>query len=195
MIAVDIETSGIENHTHSIVSIGAVDTDAPTNRFYGECRVFDGAFVDDKALAINGFTHEDVFDVKKPSEGELLKSFFEWSDPVSDKTLGAHNIQFDLGFLEAGAWRANLLFPFTHRTIDLHTLAWLHMRLFGQSSSVDARGSTLSLSAVAHYVGVPEEPNPHNALAGALLHAECIARIAYNKSIITEYESYPLIWT
>lgn len=194
MIAIDVETSGIVDHTHSILSIGAVDMSNPTNTFYGECRAFDGAFIDDNALAVNGFTHEQAVDPHKHSEADLAREFFEWSRDVEDKTLGAHNIQFDLGFIEAAAWRANLSFPFTHRTIDLHTLAWFHMLSRDIDPPYGSRGSEISLKTVAQYVGVPEEGNPHNALTGAKLHAECIARIAYNKSILFEYNTYPIPW-
>jgi oligoribonuclease (3'-5' exoribonuclease) len=34
MIALDIETSGLDPMTTSILSLGAIDTDEPSNQFY-----------------------------------------------------------------------------------------------------------------------------------------------------------------
>ncbi len=45
MLVLDIEGSGTEYHKHPIVSIGAVDMDDPSKRFYGECKVWDGAHI------------------------------------------------------------------------------------------------------------------------------------------------------
>ena len=73
MIALDIETSGIDAHKHSILSIGAIDMDNPGNRFYAECRAWDGAHIDQEALDINGFTEEEAKDATKKSEEEVVR--------------------------------------------------------------------------------------------------------------------------
>ena len=43
MIVVDVETSGMDAYKHSLLSIGAVDFENPVERFYEECRIWDGA--------------------------------------------------------------------------------------------------------------------------------------------------------
>ena len=73
MIIVDIEASGTEPNIHSIVSIGAIDFDRPANRFLGRCRIWEGAHIMDGALEVNGFTEEDITDIGKQSEAELVE--------------------------------------------------------------------------------------------------------------------------
>ena len=106
MLIVDVEASGVEYRTHSIVSVGALDFANPRNRFYEECRVWDGAHVMDEALAVNGFTKEQVIDPKKQSEADLIHAFLDWSDGVAERTLAAQNVSFDRDFLKAAAERA-----------------------------------------------------------------------------------------
>jgi hypothetical protein len=43
MLVLDVEASGTNYEKHSIVSLGALDLRNPENRFYGECRIWDGA--------------------------------------------------------------------------------------------------------------------------------------------------------
>ncbi len=52
MLVVDVEASGTDEYKHSIVSVGALDLANPTNRFYEECRVWDGAHIMDEAMAV-----------------------------------------------------------------------------------------------------------------------------------------------
>ena len=65
MIIVDVESSGVDPVKHSLLSIGAIDFLNPKNQFYGECRVWDGAHIMDEALAVNGFTKEQITNKKK----------------------------------------------------------------------------------------------------------------------------------
>ena len=65
MIILDIEASGTNYEKHSIVSIGAFDFDNPSNRFYEECRVWDGANIDEDALEVKGFTEAELRDPNK----------------------------------------------------------------------------------------------------------------------------------
>jgi hypothetical protein len=52
--------------------------------------------------------------------------------------------------------------------------------------------TALSLDSELKYVGVPEEPKPHNALTGALSHAEVISRLLYNKPLLDEFKDYSM---
>ena len=56
MIVTDIETTGTNPDKHSILSIGAVDMNSPDNRFYAECKIWEGAHIDQTALEINDIT-------------------------------------------------------------------------------------------------------------------------------------------
>lgn len=195
MLIVDVEASGTESHKHSIVSVGALDFANPTNRFYEECRVWDGAHIMDGALAVNGFTKAQLLDPKKQAEAELVRSFLKWSDGLEERTLVGQNVSFDRDFLKAAAERAgHTEWPFAYRTIDTHTLCYMHMINRGLTPPVRHRRSALDLDAVLNYCGIPEEPQPHNALTGALSHAEVVSRLLYGKKLLPDFERFDIPW-
>ena len=193
MLVVDVEASGTEPSKHSIVSVGALDLKNPTNRFYEECRVWDGAHIMDEALGVNGFTKEQITDPKKQSEADLTHAFLHWSDGLEERTLAGQNVSFDRDFLKAAALRAGHTdWPFAYRTIDVHTLCYMHMIGHGIQPPVVHKRSALDLDAVLNYVGIPAEPMPHNALTGALCHAEVISRLLYNRKLLPEFMQYEI---
>ena len=196
MIIIDIEASGVNYSKHSIVSIGAVDFDNPANRFYGECRIWDGAHIMDEALEVNGFTKEQITDPNKQSEADLVQSFMEWSQHMSDRTLVGQNVSFDRDMLKTACDRANIPWDLAHRTIDTHTLCWMHMIKKGIIPPIDAqhRRSALNLDTILNYCGIPSEPEPHNALTGALCHAEVTARLLYDKKFLPEFNQFEIPW-
>jgi len=195
MIVIDVESSGLSPKEHSILSLGALDLEDPTNQFYDECRIWDGARVDDGALAINGFTHEETTSSARKSEGELIAAFVAWAtDRPNNRMLAAQNPSFDLEFVQAACSRAGIDCPFGKRTIDVHTLVWTHMSLNGVMPPTDKHRSAISLDTALNYCGIPGEPKPHNALMGAMCHAEVISRIAYTKKTLPEFESYDIPW-
>jgi DNA polymerase III epsilon subunit-like protein len=196
MIIIDIEASGTNYEKHSIVSIGALDFGNPTNRFYGECRIWEGAHIMDGALRVIGLTEEQLKDPNKPTESELVRSFMEWSQHMGDRTLAGQNISFDRDMLKAGCERAGLSWDLAYRTIDTHTLCWMHMVKRGLTPPIDPqhRRSALNLDAVLNYCGIPDEPEPHNALTGALSHAEVTSRLLYNKQLLPEFSHFPIPW-
>src|ERR1041385_3426156 len=99
MLVVDVEASGTDYKKHSIVSVGALDFANPQNRFYEECRIWDGAHIMDEAMAVNGFTKAQVTDPHKQSEAELIHAFLQWSQTLEERTLAAQNVSFDRDFL------------------------------------------------------------------------------------------------
>lgn len=196
MLILDIEASGTEYSKHSIVSLGALDLQNPTNRFYEECRIWDGAHVMDGALEVNGFTEEEITDPAKQTETELIKKFILWAELLEDRTFGGQNVSFDRDFVKAACERAGLNYTFAYRTIDSHSLAWMHIIKRGEVPPIDSehKRSALNLDAVLNYTGIPEEPQPHNALTGALSHAEVIHRLLYDKKLLPEFEQYDIPW-
>lgn len=196
MLILDVEASGTEYQKHSIVSIGAVDLEDPTNRFYGECKIWDGAHIMDGALEVNGFTKEEITDESKQTEGELVKAFIEWSQHMSDRTLAGQNVSFDRDFVKAALERIGEPYDLAYRTIDTHSLCWMHHVKRGLEVPIDAqhRRSALNLDAVLNYCGIPDEPEPHNALTGAISHAEVISRLLYDKKLLPEFEQFDIPW-
>ena len=197
MLVVDVEATGTDYLKDSLVSIGALDFAHPENRLYIECRIWDGAHINDEAMAINGFTKEQVTDPAKKSEADAVHEFIAWALKTPEHTLAGQNVSFDRDFLRAAAVRAGHTdWPFAHRTIDTHTLAYMHMVKRGLTPPVDPehKRSALDLDAVLNYCGIPTEPTPHNALTGALSHAEVISRMLYDKKLLPEFDAYEIPW-
>jgi DNA polymerase III epsilon subunit-like protein len=196
MIVIDIEASGTEYAKHSIVSLGALDLDNPTNRFYSECRIWEGAHIMPDSLAITGFTEAEVRNPNKVPEGELVRQFLEWSQHMGDRTLAGQNVSFDRDYVKAACEREGIAWDLAHRTIDTHTLCYMHMIKRGLTPPIDPehRRSALNLDAVLNYCGIVSEPEPHNALTGALSHAEVISRLLYGKKLLPEFEQYEIPW-
>jgi DNA polymerase III epsilon subunit-like protein len=196
MLILDVEASGTNYEKHSIVSIGAVDMDDPANRFYGECRIWEGAHIMDGALEVNGFTEAEITDQTKQTEGELVASFLQWSASFADRTLAGQNVSFDRDMLRAAADRADINWDLAYRTLDTHTMCWMHMVKAGLTPPVDEahKRSALNLDAILNYCGIPAEPEPHNALTGALSHAEVTSRLLFNKKLLPEFQQFEMPW-
>jgi DNA polymerase III epsilon subunit-like protein len=196
MIIIDIEASGVDYQKCSIIAIGALEFEKPNNRFYGECRIWDGAHMKPESSLIHGFSEESMTDSNKVSEGELVRMFFEWSQHMSDRTLAGQNVSFDRDFLKAACEREHIPWDLAHRTIDTHTLAWMHMVKRGLPPPIDEqhRRSALNLDVILNYCGIPDEPEPHNALTGALSHAEVASRLLNDTMLLPEFSEFPIPW-
>jgi DNA polymerase III epsilon subunit-like protein len=182
MIVLDIETTGTDPKKHCMLSLGAVDYDSG-EEFYGECSVYNNSLIDPIAMQINGFKLEDVRSGKQFAY-ELYESFLAWSFGTEDNMLAGHNIgHLDLLFLEAEHERRYLAkykdipaiefakFPFGYRTLDLHSLAFAKL------------GKSLSHEGICDALGMPREPKPHNALAGARSERDAFKLLLKDKPI------------
>ncbi|BCX15643.1 MAG: ribonuclease T [Candidatus Parcubacteria bacterium] len=192
MIVVDIETSGVDPRKHSILSIGAIDFKQPENQFYEECYIFEGAEISLEALAINGFTENEIKNPKKKSLEEIIKLFIEWITPIENKILAGHNTFFDLEFLRHSFLRYNIDWKLGHRIIDLHSICFAHCLQKNIPIPIKNGRTDLNLDKILNYVGLPDEPKPHNALTGAKLEAEALARLIYKKNILKEFASFSI---
>jgi hypothetical protein len=61
---------------------------------------------------------------------------------------------------------------------------------------VDAehKRSQLNSKAVLNYCGLPKESDPHNALTGALWHAEVTSRLLYDAKLLPEFAEFEIPW-
>jgi DNA polymerase III epsilon subunit-like protein len=194
MIVVDIETTGSDPVKHSILNIGAINFNNPEDRFFEECRVWDGAHIDDSALKFNGNTLEQVSDSTKQSEADLITHFLDWIEQKEERTLGGQNPLFDMGFLQAAAYRAHKDFVIARRTIDLHSITYFHMILRELDIPLDLKHkhSGINSDKIMEYVGIPPEPRPHVGINGALWEAEAFHRLFYKKYFLEQFKHYPL---
>src|SRR5680860_616017 len=108
MIVIDIETTGLDPNKHALISLGAVDFENPEHTFYSECRVFEGAEIDEQALVVNGFSEADITDPTKEDPKILLLAFREFAKLCKDSTLAGQNPGFDMRFLEEAAHREHI---------------------------------------------------------------------------------------
>lgn len=192
MVVVDVETTGTDPHLNSIVSIGAIDFDNPTVQFYEECRIWDGAHIEPEALVVNGFSETAITDPNKPEEGIAISHFFSWLEGRGNKIMVAQNPLFDFGFLLAGANRHHLNFNLARRTIDLHTVAFVHMVKRGISPPTKNGKSDINSDSIMEYVGISAEPKPHIALNGAIWEAEALSRLLYGRFLVSQFEKFPV---
>ncbi len=207
MIVIDVEASGIDPKKNSLLSIGAVNFHDPSKTFYQECYVFEGAEVDESAIAYCGFSMEEVHDKTKPSEGEMVQSFFDWAKQFDEITLAGENVVWlDLAALSYAAERHGLKhdfafksqfayqqpMPFGFRTIDLHSLSYAHHLSRGIKPPMEKGLTRLSADTTFAYVGIPPEPKPHHALNGAKYEAEAFSRFIYGKNLLPEFAHLPV---
>jgi len=192
MIVCDVEATGLDNRINSIVSLGAVDFKHPRNIFYRECRIFQEAKIDGAALRVNGFSVKEVRSRSKISLKQLMIEFTRWAYRINDITIAGQNPGFDLGFIASSLERYGLENRFWHRTIDLHSECYaFHVR---NKLRVPLKNncSAISLDYTLKFIGLAEEPRPHNALRGAKLEAEAFSRLLYGRPLFKEYGVYPL---
>ncbi len=194
MIVLDTEASGTDPYKHSLVSVGALDLSNPNNQFYAECRIWEGAHIMDEALLVNGFSKEEIIDSKKKSSEEVTREFIEWAMKIEDHTTAGQNPSFDRDFLRVSAERFGISWPLAYRTIDLHTACYMHMVKWGVEPPLAKGHSGVNSKVIMEYVGIPEEPKPHNALMGAKVAAEALSRLLYDKKFLPEFKSFDIPW-
>ena len=97
--------------------------------------------------------------------------------------------------LRAGAERLVSIGPslshsrYSHHVLDAHMIkSGLRPPL-----SEEYKHSTLNLDGVLNYCGIPNEPDPHNALTGALCHAEVASRLLNDVQLLPEFKQYPIL--
>lgn len=165
VIVVDCETSGVKFGTHGLLSIGAVRLTDLNETFYGECGLDEGREISPQALLINGFTTGEITDKKKQTAKSLVKSFYAWAEKYRKGPellmFCGHNPGFDVAFIkeQVNSW------PFMHRSLDLHTVAFTFL------------GKSLSHAEICDALGLEREPTIHNGLHGAVSEAVCMRKL------------------
>ena len=134
MIIVDVEATGVDAKLCSLLSVGAVDFDNPTNQFYAECYAFPGAHIEKEALEVNGFRVEEIIarvlqrgHDNSRSDKNLSTSFVRGDKSSASEDLGT-------SFRKGGIKR-------TDREVVLAFLEWMktckEWTLAGQNPSFD----------------------------------------------------------
>lgn len=165
---VDVETTALDAERGSLVSIGA-EHPLTGETFYGQCRVRHGALIEPEAMAVN--MADWIEDGDLPTESELVEKFARWASKRGVRLIGGKNPAFDVRWLFAAWKRAGRdgRLSFSHRTLDLHSLA-LAWALVNRPAAVTAEG--FKTDDVYRLLGLPPEPHPHNALTGARMEMD-----------------------
>jgi DNA polymerase III epsilon subunit-like protein len=207
MIIVDVESTGVDAKLHSLLSVGALDFDNPTNQFYMECYAFPGAHIEKEALVVAGFTEEEIFAPTTPpsapllrqegmktkkTDREVVEAFLEWMKTCKEWTLVGQNPSFDRDFLQQTAHRYHLDWPLAQRTIDLHTIAYFLRLKAGKEIPRRNNHSALNLDSILTEVGLPTRAESHNALDDAKLEGEAFSRLLTGKGLLAEYKGFPI---
>ncbi len=156
MIVLDIETSGMDFLKCGIWQIGAIDLENPENQFLEESRIDDEDIVTESAKKITGKTETELRDVKKQSQKQLLKRFFEWCEKAKVKNFICQNPQFDTTFLILKAKKYDLKYPFHYRTFDLHSIASLKYKQIKGNFLIDKDHSDMSLDNTLKFCGIED---------------------------------------
>ena len=175
MIVVDVETGGLNPIENPLLSIGAVEFENPKNKFYIEIAPLSHLYCEPKALEINGI---DLKTWKGEGLGDAMGKFYEWLQPIHDKTLAGHNPAFDRDFCNTNFRTVNKGNVFGYRNVDLHSVAYAKFLHDG------IEFDKLTSDNIYKLLNMPQEPRPHIALNGAIWETEALSRLIYGYSKI-----------
>jgi DNA polymerase III epsilon subunit family exonuclease len=171
LVVIDVETGGLDDREHSILSLGAVIwTDGvlsePFHMFIRE----ENMVTTPDAMRVNGITDNDMAHAMSPSF--VVSAFEDWlhSHSVYGRpTLGGHNIAgFDMGFVKRLYKLAGKKFPFDYHVQDTMVLAGA-LRFADRLSVSNVKLDTLC----SHFdIKIREIGTPHNAAEDALATAK-----------------------
>ncbi len=173
MIVFDVETSGLNEGINGIIGLGAIMLPGG-DTFYHEPRLIDELTAHPKALEVNGFTEEEIRSIDRVDMDTTLRRFSDWAVKADDMILGGWNSTFDYRFLAAEYERHGLRWPFKYRVVDIQTIAYTVMRIKDKWTPMHDGVSTVGLNYTLKWLGLPKEPEPHNALTGAQCNVDVL---------------------
>lgn len=172
LLFLDLETSGIDPKWAGILSVGACTEREDLADYYAECRLQTNESWDPKSQEVNGIPFERVCSTSKlPTFSDVAPTLLQYIEQAChsfhDKQVilvGQNVGSFDLQFLKA-KWPQSLRFPFSYRTVDLHTAGYM------------SSGQSLNSDALSDHLCMELEPKPHNALNGVRHAREMFKRL------------------
>lgn len=158
---IDIETTGLDPLRHGIVEIAAKSSITGAE-FCIQPRIRDEAEIDPIAMEVNGISESAARDEGRVDEEIAIAELFRFIGLGERAVLAGMNPNFDLRFITEAAKRAGLKNPFSHRILDLHSLAVVYA--FHRDLDVPQTG--FRTDQIYEMLGMPPEPRPHQALTG-----------------------------
>lgn len=170
LLFIDTETTGLDSRIHEILEVAVVRCDPTTLEILDkwETRVkptrIDTAHP--KALEVNGYK-------ANPELWDDAPLFDDIADTLAEKLQGGvlvgHNINFDVGFIEAGFRVAGKTLALPYHRVDTVALAYMVLVPRGLDS--------LSLRVIRPFLGIEPE-GAHRAMKDALDTREVYKRIS-----------------
>ena len=190
IIALDIETSGLDFTRCGIWQIGAIDMGNPSNRFLQDSRIDPDDDTEIEAMKVTGTNEEMLRDPQKQSQHSLLSNFFQWYRGVGGHNNLCHNPQFDISYLWHKASKYNLEVPFHYRSFDLHSIGQMrHVQLTNDLFGKGNKG--MSLTDIINFCNMEDTRKEHNGLEDSMLAGECFSRLVRGENFLSEYAHYP----
>jgi len=190
LIVVDLQTTGWNQRTDRIVSIGAVDFPDKSRTFYEECRLPPGTKITSEAMHTFRFDTRSLFEPGRPSVKVAVTRFVRWSESSHERTLAGQNSWFDAAFLGEAARRYGIPWTFGYRQVDLHSVCYARLLQSGEAVPVEKRLDALGLGAVLRCVGIRYGAGRHSALENAKLEAEAFSRLILGRALFDEYRTF-----
>lgn len=213
MIVFDLESTGNYNEIWSgaaIASIAAMEYENPNNRFDMQCRVPINSTFNKISLKYTGYTKDELIDINRTKEEEVLKSYVEWQSNVENQTIiGLNPWVLDMPLLLFRLQKYNIKNQFAkygvHMTMDLHTLVYEKI-LTGQISNdiyIDilenklkkrnfSYKTNLATSVIYKLVGLPNEEEHKFPIEAVLRTAEAFSRLVYGEKYDDTFINYPI---
>lgn len=169
-VSVDVETSGPNPGTYSLLSIGACVALDPSQTFYVELQPTTDASTPE-AMAVGGF---DLAQLRADGVAPqaAMQQFADWLAAVtparSRPVFVALNAPFDWMFVADAFHRLLGHNPFGHKAIDIKALF--------MGATGGSWGAT-SFAAMARHFGVEQQSLTHNALEDAIVQADLFRRV------------------
>lgn len=164
----DLEMTGLDPSVHEIIEIGLVLVDQDTFEIKDTLNVQVKpehiGTASPEALVVNGYKAEDWNDAIPLKEALQI---------YAEKTRGAvfcgQVVSVDWGFLAEGFRKTGVVHSMDYHQVDVPSIAWAKLRHTGIEK--------VKLSALCKYFGIPEEPQEHRAINGAMKAYEVLKKL------------------
>lgn len=159
---VDVETTGLDPSVHEMIEFAVIYSNGEHLSFKIQPRRIEAA--SPKALEVNGYTPERWVDAITPEEAAV-----RIAKALDDCVVAGYNVKFDVGFILSLLSDMSVAAKFGYHHVDVAALAYEHL--------VDIGLNSLSLKNVCKFLGIPPEPDIHEALNGARACREVYRRL------------------
>ncbi len=187
-VAVDVEATGLDINRNEVVSIGAIDIETG-KKFYTECRPENFESISDEALKVNGFTIDQLKEIRTTKK-EALEGLIKFLDYFDDAVIVGYCVSFDVTMLYKMAQSVGIdMNRLPHKCIDNAEIVvqefYKKRSILDKDIIIKRSGNDYvrSRHALTVLLEMENEPNPHNALNGAIYAGEIFSRIVMHEPL------------